>query len=269
MACYAGVASAREAGLDAALAFRKEMLADDRADAVGRLIERFAEQYAAPISDRPSSGRASSNRPSLSAFAVTADAFSDQLRRGDAIDPEAAFAPFAGSWFGVWDGKRVDHQWSGVGLAPPSGSDAGLIATQKAWIGDGWGWNYLYRSPSTDRSVSLAPPRAPRAAALEEVVLGYVEMLHHQDPHGDPTAIASVFPLVAYYDGPGRLIWVTPSSVYFEEVFGPRDGERYAITGCDYRLSPRGEAAIVGGGFQAVYTRDPAVRPPWLRFAAE
>lgn len=252
-------AAQSDSRLEKADAYRRSLLESGEGRVVGELVQAFAEQYPAPLEGRPAIGH----------FGITAERFGAQLRGADVIGPEEAFAPFAGRWYGVWDKKRVDHNWHGVDLAGPGSTSAGLVATQKAWVGDGWGWNYLIRPESSAKPgasagyVALSTIEQPHSGA---VVLGYVEMLNHQDPAGDPSDIRDTFPLVGYADAPGRLIWVTPAFVFFEEVFGTGDEQRYAITGFQYEWREDRCAAVVGDGFQAMYTRMPDNRPPFLRF---
>jgi len=233
-------------GLRRAEAFRIDLLeADDagrnRAALIGAAMEDFRRRYATPLPERPT----------LDRFTVTADAFDSQLRAGTTLDADAAFAGFSGRWYGKWDELLVDHHWHDVQrpaaiVQPKLPGLPHIAALQYAWIGDGFGWNYLVRPPETDG----------------DVVLGFV---YHLKPH-EPETIRSDFPLVGYLDGPGRLIWITPSNVYFEESFTVSGEQRYGITGFSYRIEgPR----LIGEerGFQAVYTRNPHQRPEWKTFS--
>ncbi len=234
-----------QAGLLRAEAFRRRLLegaAADRANArlVGRALEVFRKRYQRPLPDRPT----------LSQFNVTAEAFLAQVRSENALDAEEVFAAFAGRWYGTWDELRVDHHWHPVKEATAPNRVDGrltLVGQQFAWIGDGFGWNYLARPNNSSGSV----------------VLGYV---YHLQPH-EPQVIRSEFPLVGYHDGPRRLIWVTPFAVFLEQSFAESEhrGEHYAITGFNYKVS-EGRLDSEGQGFQAVYTRKPDVRPEWKRF---
>ncbi|TWT43229.1 hypothetical protein Pla111_21790 [Botrimarina hoheduenensis] len=248
--------------LERAERFRLQLLEDGAAEVVGTLIERFLSDHPIPLAERPT----------LQSFALTAERFVQQLSGAEPLDPDAAFSPFAGRWYGLWDGKRVDHYWGPLDLAPPTRAAPRLVATQTAWVGDGWGWNFLMHPPEAKqfvhREAAHAGDRNPVVAARGSVVLGYVEMLHHQDPDGDPHDIRDAFPLVGYQDGPGRLVWVTPNFVFCEEVLGAAGDARYAITGFQYEPTPELGLRIQGGGFQAVYTRSPDERPAWLRFPA-
>ncbi|MBI3837339.1 MAG: hypothetical protein HY288_05325 [Planctomycetia bacterium] len=239
-------------GLRLAERFRESLLnADDagrtKASLVGAALQRFRTEYRIPLS----------RRPTLERFAVTRDAFVMQLRGGQTLDPDISFADFSGRWYGKWDQMQVDHHWHAVvrrtaldaaGRPDDPGTSLPLlVGLQYAWIGDGFGWNYLVRP----------------AAAPGSVILGYV---YHLTPH-KPSDIRLEFPLVGYFDGPARLIWITPSLIFFEEVVAgtSRQEQRYAITGFNYVIE--NETVVnVGEGFQAVYTRHRELRPDWLKF---
>lgn len=239
----------RTDGLRAAEEFRLKLLRENGQDAtvaqaLGTALQEFRERYRAPLADRPT----------LERFAVTKEEYVKQLQGSQRVAPMAAFRRFSGRWYGRWDHLEVDHHWHDVVL--PDGrrgsrelaSNDGLpslVAQQYAWIGDGFGWNYVVRPEDHG-----------------DVVLGYV----YHVTSGKPNSIRFSFPLVGYFDGPGRLIWVTPSSIYFEEVLNDSDGnECYVITGCNYVVK---EGALMSQeqGFQALYTRKSVTRPPWLRF---
>ncbi|MEM8864566.1 MAG: hypothetical protein AAGF31_03365 [Planctomycetota bacterium] len=234
--------------LELSEAFRQQMLSSN-VDAVGELLEAFRLQAATP-----------GDRPGLRRFNVTQDAFRQQLGGKQCVTAEDAFVPFAGLWYGIWDQKLVDHDWSPVFTATELAKPAGELSlgegieAQYAWIGDGFGWNLLVDPNQQAASDPSAPGR---------VVLGYVYMVALD---GSPT-IRREFPLVGFADGPGRIIWVTPSTFFFEEVLDAEGGrdQRYAITGSGYQM--QGSIAVpVGEPFQAVYTRDEGDRPAWVRF---
>ena len=239
-------------GLRLAEQFRESLLKTDgaghtKARLLGSTLERFRAEYRVPLA----------RRPTLERFAVSRDAFVTQLRGRQMLDPDKSFAEFSGRWYGKWDQMQVDHHWHVV-VRPTTQDIVGssdsarqrlpsLIGLQYAWIGDGFGWNYLVR-----------PTGAPGSA-----ILGYV---YHLSPH-KPSDIRLKFPLVGYFDGPARLIWITPSLIFFEEVLpGLSSGDqRYAITGFNYAIE--NDAVVnVGEGFQAVYTRHRELRPEWLKF---
>jgi len=239
-------------GLRLAEQFRESLLMTDgagrtRASLLGSTLERFRTEYRVPLA----------RRPTLERFTVTGDAFVAQLRGQNQLDPDKSFADFSGRWYGKWDQMQVNHHWHAVVRATTPdnvvSSDSArqplpsLIGLQYAWIGDGFGWNYLVR-----------PTGAPGS-----VILGYV---YHLSPH-KPSDIRLKFPLVGYFDGSARLIWLTPSLIFFEEVVAgtARQEQRYAITGFNYAIE--NDAVVnVGEGFQAVYTRNRELRPDWIKF---
>ena len=212
--------------------------------------QRFRDTHAAPLP----------GRPHLRGFEVTAESFVDQLRGRCPLEPGDSFEAFSGRWYGLWDGDPVDHHWHPVERAPVPAAPAArppedggppeLVGLQYAWIGDGFGWNYLVR---------------PEGAA-GAVVLGHVS---HLNPYvtGEEGAVKSSFPLVGYLDAPGRLIWVTSFGVYFEEILAAADPAdvRYAITGFRYEIAG-GDLAFVGDGYQAIYGRSPDDRPVYRTF---
>ena len=238
-------------GLKLAEAFRLSLLkpnadASTSAEKIGDVLEAFRMQS---ISLK--------KRPDLSGFKVTSKQFVAQLKGAEEFDASAAFRDFSGRWYGVWDKQPVDHNWHETVFAKNSEDDLGpkfpkLIGHQYAWIGDGFGWNYLIK---------------PRHAT-GEVVLGFV---HHLQPF-HTEQIKSDFPLVGFKDEGKRLIWVTGSNVFFEEVgtistkfFSKESEPVYAITGFDYGWKD-GVVIPATQGFQAVYSRDSKNRPEFLRF---
>ncbi len=214
------------------------------ASLIGASLEEFRLRYRSPFPDRPT----------LEQFVVTQSDFERQLKGAMPISPRAAFQPFSGRWYGQWAALAVDHHWHEVvlinaqheaGRAKPGDGLPRLVAQQFAWIGDGFGWNFVIRIDEQG-----------------EAVLGYV---YHVVP-GASEEIRFSFPLVGYFDGPGRLIWVTPSSVYFEEVRATLgEDEQYAITGFNYAIK-EGVLTAEDRAFQAVYTRNSNQRPPWRQF---
>lgn len=232
--------ASRDAGIQAAERFLAGF-DSERLAAIGGLLESF--RNAAPTPE---------GRPGLQRFGATGASFVRQVAGRERLSAGDAFAPFAGRWYGVWDGTNVDHVWGAAVTATPAATPHGcatkLIALQDAWIGDGYGWNYLVRPAGT----------------TGEVILGHV---YHVE-RDDPTTVAFEMPHVGYLDGPGRLIWVTESFAFFEEILPASTGvsERYAITGLSYRWE--GDTPVrTQSAVQAIYTRDPNDRPEWIRFA--
>ena len=248
------------AGLAAAGAFRASLLEPDAgggsdAGRLGALLEELIRTHPAPPP----------GRPGLGAFAgVTAAGFVAQLRDGGrAVTADAAFAPFAGRWAGRWEQKLVDHHWHPVAEPATVTGAAGLTVTgrQYAWVGDGFGWNYVVTSADAGETEKGGG-----------IVLGHVWML--APPGRSAADVTFRFPLVGHHAGPGRLIWVTPDHIFFEEVLpggpGGTGGDRYAITGTAYAWAGEGgsrRARPAGSGFRALYIRPPAAaRPPFIRF---
>lgn len=240
----------RTDGLRAAEKFRLKLLRgnggdDATAKTLGAALYEFRKRYRDPLP----------RRPTLERFSVTKDEFVKQLHGTQKVAPMAAFGPFAGRWYGRWDQLKVDHHWHDVVslnshralMDRASEEELPLVvARQYAWIGNGFGWNFVVR-----------------VADLGDVVLGYVYLV---DPR-KADAIRFSAPLVGYYDGPGRLIWITATSVYFEEVLvTPNDVEHYAITGFNYSVKD-GVLNAEDPAFQAVYTRHSTERPEWLKFS--
>lgn len=240
-------------GFQKAEAFRL-LLLDTNVVAIGDTLEDFRKKVAPP-----------EERRDLSRFQVTTSSFIDQLRGNQVLNPADSFGPFSGKWYGQWDGRKVDHNWGphheSALLSIPA-KRLGLqvkVFSQYAWIGDGFGWNYLAKSKRNQGNV----------------VLGYVYHLKAYQPE----TIAFEFPLVGYSDGPGRLIWVTPKFVFFEEAYNNDssitadiNATHYSITGFEYVVSKNKN----GGSlkpimlnrkvFQTTYTRDINHRPQWIEF---
>ncbi len=237
-------------GLGEAEEFRVQLLTrevdgETRARRLGETIALFRERAASRLVDRPGLGH----------FALDPGELETRIRgAGRRVDPGAAFAPFAGRWYGFWEANRVDHDWSGVVVHDPPRAGLPLAtlrirATQSAWIGDGFGWNVVVTTDSGG-----------------DVILGTV--YHVEEGHPDRVRLHR--PHVGVDAGPGRLIWITAGEVFLEEVVSADrvEGAHYAITGFRYVLRD-GKIAPVGEGFQAVYTRDPARRPAWHRFPVD
>ena len=240
-------------GLKLAEAFRLSLLkvtegavSSTPAEMIGDLLEAVRTQNIAL-----------EKRPDLSGFTVTSKEFVAQLKGQQQLNAATMFRDFSGRWFGVWDKQTVNHHWHepvfGNGLEETLKNKLPeLTGYQYAWIGDGFGWNYLVE---------------PEQAA-GQVVLGFV---HHLKPF-HPTEIRSDFPLVGFKDVGQRLIWVTAGQVFFEEVITDsamgltKDGEPlYSITGFNYSWK---EGAIIASplGFQAVYSNSSDNRPEFLHF---
>jgi PiT family inorganic phosphate transporter len=180
-------------GLRQAIEFHRSFSQADL-KAIGRTLEQFRNL---PPAEK--------DRPSLSSFQVTQQSFVEQLTGTRRVFAEAGFAPFAGRWFGIWEDMEVDHNWSetfAVTLPTNLAEELAIereAEVQYAWIGDGFGWNYLV-TPNGRSS---------------PIVLGHV---YHVQP-GEPAVIRSEFPHMGYFDGTGRIIWITTGTIFFEEIF--------------------------------------------------
>ncbi len=144
-------------------------------ESIGAFLEKFRTKYQVPIADRPS----------LAKFAVTQEKFVTQLKGHETIGTDQAFEPFSGRWYGLWEKKQVNHHWHQTKSMSVEESES-LVSAQFAWIGDGFGWNYLINGQEPG----------------DGVVLGYVYHLEENDP----SKVRFEFPLIGYFDGPGRLI---------------------------------------------------------------
>jgi hypothetical protein len=251
----AGVAAGRRRlyvdGLDEALALRRRLLEPDAGGArpVDRLAGLIVEfrRRAAPLVDDPG----------LDAFAdLTPAAIVARMEgAGRAVDARGVFGPFAGRWFGRWEEADVDHDWGEVHVhagrpSPPGLAPVRLLATQPAWVGDGFGWNVVAEEPSVGATFLLGS-------------------VYHVEG-GDPARVRLHRPHVGVDSGPGRLIWITAGEAFLEEHVPEAAGraERYAITGFRHRVlnDPR---SGIGEAFRAVYSRRADDRAPWRRLALE
>lgn len=167
---------------------------------------------------------------------------------GDAtIDGQTAYAPFTGRWFGGADrGNAEQHCGEVIDVVPPlevrvsKGAPAVWLRTyQYVWIGDGY---------EVRLAISLEPQSPQR------VLLGYVVRVEE----GQLARERKRQPRVGLADGAGRLIWISPDGVSFEETKeGPGGTETYTVTGFRYHLA--GSACNRDERFQSLYTR--AARP--------
>ncbi|MDA8744249.1 hypothetical protein N9N28_06440 [Rubripirellula amarantea] len=188
---------------------------------------------------------------SIATFEVTPERLLGQLRGEQSID-KAAFDAFSGKWFGNWDGSDVNHDWRpALSFAPPRVLGEGTLAIkslQYAWIGNGFGWNYVACEKSD-------PSR--------HYVLGMVYYFagpNYRD-------IVSEAAHVGFVDGPSRLVWMTESSVYLEEAFVDEGcSPHYVITALRHDLLGS-EMKVLPDVVQATYTRDSGTRPAFLKFS--
>ena len=218
--------------------FRRDLIKTGRGRAV---CELAAEFFGSPAVRRRTAGDGFG--------AVTAADLFAGIGGTAGGDPAADFAPFAGRWFGRWDGNRVDHHWTATApLDPPRvyelpGGPVRLFAVQYAWVGDGYG-------------VNLSAGRGD-----ERFLLGYVVHVRDRALRVETARRAHV----GVAQPGGGLCWVTPGGVYFERAFRDAAGaDRYAITG--FESVGEGTDLTIRRAFRAVYTRDPADRPAWESF---
>jgi len=189
---------------------------------------------------------------SIAGFNVTADRLRDQFNGRMELRPETVFSAFDGRWFGMWDTLPVNHDWKPSELFDPPQrlvpQQPRLVALQYAWIGNGFGWNYL---------VSLNQ----EGSAL--CILGQV---YYSDPP-EYERLRDSKPHVGFSDvtagqSPKRLVWITDQEIFLEEAISHSGSryEEYVITGLRHRLFDRAPQ-ISGQAVQARYSRDPQKRP--------
>lgn len=231
---------------------RLKLLAEDRDGVaydtrVSELLSKFQRNSADALK----------NRKSILAFDVSRRRFRDQLEGREPLTTEC-FAAFDGRWFGRWGDSEVNHDWqrSEVFTVPKQfdGSAIQVNAMQYAWIGNGFGWNYLVSHPK---------PREGSHAPQMPLILGMVyyfdgvdfEIIRGEKAH------------VGFIDGPTRLVWITEYEVFLEEVLPatePRDSV-YVITAIYHDLF-REHPTVSHRATQAIYTRDPKHRPAFFEF---
>lgn len=237
-------------GLIEAEALRRQLLdVNDRgrttAEMLADAIIRFQNAAAPHLRDRPGLDRFELSSESLVARIAGA---------GRPPDAGEAFEPFSGRWHGLWDHLRVDHDWSRAERFDPPRIDPRLgsirlLATQSAWIGDGFGWNVIAGSVANSGS---------------SWILGTV--YHVED--GDRDRVRLHRPHVGVAGGPGQLIWITEGEVFLEEIRTWEGRVAYVITGFHYEQTQDAIQAR-GDAFQAIYSRDPDDRPAWFSFPIE
>lgn len=194
--------------------------------------------------------------------------------------PDEFYSPFSGRWYGLWESNQVNHAWGEyqklkeprlISLGQPAADDGEtdasvkLLGYQYAWVGDGYGLNHV--AQSSDGRASF--------------LLGYVVHLRDQDWQRETARR----PHVGVAAGPGKLIWITKSEVFFEELI-EGDSPSYVITGFRYEVvdasqqdasgaqtsnsvADSGKLLRVTTGFQSVYTRKPERRTPWRAIPIE
>jgi hypothetical protein len=171
-------------------------------------------------------------------------------------DPNQFYGSFQGKWYGIWDGKNVDHHWDRyTPMQPvprfevPGGEPVKCLGYQYAWVGDGYGLNHV----------------ASSADGSKKFLLGYVVHIRDQDLNREVVRR----PHVGVMDGSGRLIWITAGEVFFEELIPGKTKaqDQYSITGFRYTFEEK--QLVASKAFQAIYTRDSENRKPWRGFAID
>lgn len=195
------------------------------------------------------------SRQSVSRFGMSLERFQAQLNGTEKLSAEC-FDAFNGRWFGRWGQAEVNHDWqtTTVFKQPRSypGSSARVVALQYAWISNGFGWNYLVHSPSSDQSRETFP-----------YVLGmvyYFDGVDFENIRGEKAH-------VGFVDSPTRLVWITEHEVFLEEVIPHESPEKsvYVITAIYHSLLDS-NPSISNRATQAVYTRSPDDRPEFYEF---
>lgn len=209
---------------------------------VKALIE-FQEQSAPHLSGRPGLGNFQ---------LVEEDLLAAIQGSADILVNRDCFHPFSGRWYGLWDERRVDHEWRiPLEINPPrpvdkTGFDIQIL--QYAWVGDGFGWNFLVN---------------PHGKTDTMILMG---MVYHTDDL-NTEQVSNYDPHIGIDAGPGRIIWITPGHIFFEEIFDKTDlgSNLYTITGFTF-FTDKKTNLISDKGFQTIYTRDPEQRPEWISF---
>ncbi len=193
---------------------------------------------------------------SIARFQVSQDRLIGQLNGRQPLEADA-FSGFDGQWFGRWDQSEVNHDWHPIeSFLPPKQTQVEGVyvsGAQYAWIGNGFGWNYLVSKRSS----------GTQKAERGDYVLGMV--YYFQSP--DFKTITSQKPHVGFYDSPTRLVWITDREVFLEEVFSETDPleNHYVITALFHDLFAD-QPTTSPDGVQADYGRLPNKRPGFKKF---
>lgn len=149
----------------------------------------------------------------------------------------------------------MDHHWGPYTPVDPigkfrnsEGAEVCLNGYQYAWVGDGYGLNHV--ASSTD--------------GTKKYLLGYV--IHLKDEKLEQEVVRR--PHVGVIDGTDRLIWLTKSEVFFEEMIRGRGDvpDRYYIRGFRYSIDEVKRELSASEAFQVVYSRKADKREPWRGF---
>jgi hypothetical protein len=200
----------------------------------------------------------------IDAFDLRASRLREQIA-GEQLVPRTVFDRFDGQWFGTWRELTVNHDWKPSQQFEPArslmDSQPAILTLQYAWIGNGFGWNYLAQDAS----------QSDRRDSPGHYVLG---MVYYLDA-SDYDVIVDETPHVGFADGENRLLWITARGLYLEEAFYdlPREGasqrsdrpDRYVITAITHSLLSD-KPSVDPVAIQATYTRDPNARPAFREF---
>jgi len=202
-----------------------------------------------------------SRRP-IDQFDLVAKRIEMQFRGGESLST-TSFMAFNGRWFGRWGDSNVDHDWRPTELyATPRKTEDNLPVIhglQYAWISNGFGWNYLVSNPN-----EVYPVASPGSKTEKQhYILGMVYYFEGKDF----LTIRGEKAHVGFSDTPNRLIWITEQEVFMEEVFPMQDPSMttYAITAMYHDLFAE-KPTVSRLATQAVYTRDPSIRPAFYEF---
>jgi len=243
-------------GLRKAEALRSKLLANDSSGQtpLESILKATAELQASAADSLQS------RRP-IDQFDLVAKRVEMQLSGGESLST-TSFTAFDGRWFGRWGNSNVDHDWQPTEFyATPRKTEDDLPiihALQYAWISDGFGWNYLVTNPN-----EVSPVVSSGTKEKQHYILGMVYYFEGKDF----LTIRSEKAHVGFSDNPNRLIWITEQEVFMEEVFPMQDASQttYAITAM-YHDMLTDNPTIFRHATQAVYTRDPSVRPAFYEF---
>lgn len=128
-----------------------------------------------------------------------------------------------------------------------------IRGAQYAWIGNGFGWNYLATNrKSTDTKTGDG-----------DHVLG---MVYYSDAPNFQT-ITGRKAHVGFYDSPTRLVWITHREVFLEDVFAETEDaqEHYVITALFHDLFAD-QPVTLPDGVPAKCGRLPNKRPDFKSF---
>ena len=230
---------------------------ESKAETLGRLIHSFTQQKL-PALDDVADELMKPNLDKLHELFLGLELADNGTRVAESV-----YGPFAGKWFGRWTDFEVDHHWSKVVSCEPtipftpnvaSKSRHFIQAYQYAWIGDGYGINYLTREERKTESTE----------EIRYHLLGYVEHIKN----GNFDQITARRPHVAIQlKHPGSICWITEREVFFEQASNVVGGkaDRYSIRGFYYSTDE--SSMNSSSGFYTRYSRRPSNRFSFRKFA--